>query len=1095
MKTRTYFMFVMGLLILSFVYANTISLTIKDGESKTIKIGNNVYEIKINGILVDNNGNYLVMTQILEDGKVLYQKSKIVPYEFSYGNFNVSVRSVSISSGVGYVDLDVISNEDVSEYVEENNVNTTTNENETENTKNNNKENFRLNSYIKLIDGEINGKTIDPSNPQIVVSPGEDISGRVTIEVKNSGESSWIFPVIATPSWGDHKTSYWIIASHQNPGVKTYNVNINLKAPDKPGEYYIIFVANWELDGGDVASATNWRVGEEHWNDGNDVADWSSEIIDEAIKNGLVLVDWEYLNGIEKSYVPATAIKVIVKSSETTNYSSLVSGKEKTIFFDDFESYSVGTFPSSGGWEILYNGAGDEQQYISDKYSKSGEKSFRLLGRTGWSAVVIRRFNSSAPIIGFEFDILFSGKGSNYADHPGFVCTWSRPWSQYWDVTFDHSDSTIFIKDINGNKVVLGKWEPKTWYHIKAIINRNTKTMSVWINGVLKADNIKLPKDYWNTEDIEGLALTSAWPAQEVFYDNVRVFEVTSKQEKDERQEIINYFPLVDNEGVSGYDTLDSAVKVHTLYNNTFVFIDLNYNGKYDDGEPSQYINTDKWYEFRNLPDNKLIKLIADKPIVSYYWHWSNNWGLYDDDRFDYSNCIPGNEFIVPRNGKVCIGSLEDENNIKVDDKTYSLNKGEILKLDVNKGTIIKSDKPIVAVLYNVNKSNYDSSWAVTLIPTNYFGTEFIIPKKPVEAFSQFKDIKSNEQKIYITYSDGTVEVKEAPDNIEKWTTKKPAMMYYFFDIYSKDPWALSYRHYMCAFKILPVSLLPNEYIGAFSIISPYNGNEIKIDSNYDGIYDKTITLNENEGYNLPKVRDPPHYGYGADFLGYVVGKYPIMSYTIGIGSWNGVCENIGAFAIIENIPEIKTINNYTIKTIKTINITKETKNITKKEVQINFTAETKIEKVIVEELNKSGYLIEHKINITNVTINTDKEVILRTIMNISKKVAYSTDEMLLPKGTIIIQREPVIALDIKDPKEGEKITQQVIILSDAPESEVIKGIKIEHKVIVKKSSSLIYLIVGVILVAGILGIITKKWWMKNENKESNEESNEKSEE
>jgi len=115
--------------------------------------------------------------------------------------------------------------------------------------------------------------------------------------------------------------------------------------------------------------------------------------------------------------------------------------------------------------------------------------------------------------------------------------------------------------------------------------------------------------------------------------------------------------------------------------------------------------------------------------------------------------------------------------------------------------------------------------------------------------------------------------------------------------------------------------------------------------------------------------------------------------------------------------------------------------------------------------------------------------------MNISKKVAYSTDEMILPEGTIIIQREPVIALDIKDPKEGEKITQQVIILSDAPESEVIKGIKIEHKVIVKKSSSLIYLIVGVILVAGILGIITKKWWMKNENKESNEESNEKSEE
>jgi hypothetical protein len=246
----------------------------------------------------------------------------------------------------------------------------------------------------------------------------------------------------------------------------------------------------------------------------------------------------------------------------------------------------------------------------------------------------------------------------------------------------------------------------------------------------------------------------------------------------------ISYFPLIDNMGVSGYNTLYSAVKVHALYNDTFVFIDLNYNGKYDDGEPSQYINTDKWYGFKNLPDNKLIKLIADKPIVSYYCHWSNNWGVYDDDRFEYSSCIPGNEFIIPRDGKVCIGSLEDGNNVRIDCEEYLLNKGEVLKLEVSKGTIIKSDRLMVVVLYNTNKPNYDNSWAIALIPTDYFGTEFIVPKKPTEAFNQFEDIKSNEQKIYITYDDGAVVVKPAPDSIEGWTTDKPAMIYYFFDIF-----------------------------------------------------------------------------------------------------------------------------------------------------------------------------------------------------------------------------------------------------------------------------------------------------------------------
>ncbi|ACS32877.1 hypothetical protein [Thermococcus gammatolerans] len=235
--------------------------------------------------------------------------------------------------------------------------------------------------------------------------------------------------------------------------------------------------------------------------------------------------------GMYSSWIGRTAYDyILLKKLPTTQENQNASESkflEQTLFFDDFESYSVGQFPSSGGWEVLYIGAGKEQQYVSDKYSKSGRKSFRLLGTTGWSAVVMKKFSSSATIIGFEFDILFKSKGEGYVDHPGFVCSDCKSWGQYWSVLFDHSNAIIYIKT-DGGDIVLGSWEPKKWYHIKAIINKDTKTISVWINGVLKADNVKLPKDDWNTEDIQGIALTSAWPAQEVFYDNVRVFEMSS---------------------------------------------------------------------------------------------------------------------------------------------------------------------------------------------------------------------------------------------------------------------------------------------------------------------------------------------------------------------------------------------------------------------------------------------------------------------------------------------------------------------------------------------------------------------------------------
>jgi hypothetical protein len=151
---------------------------------------------------------------------------------------------------------------------------------------------------------------------------------------------------------------------------------------------------------------------------------------------------------------------------------------EINIFMDDFENYWVDSFPSAGGWEIVWSGMGKGYQVISTSYSYSPTRSLQLWGETGWSAVVQRKFSTDSPIIGYEFSILIETRASQYVDHPAFFCRDCAPWGAYYGtVIFDHSDGKI--KAENGD--VLGSWSPGTWYRVKVVLDRRSNKYSVWI--------------------------------------------------------------------------------------------------------------------------------------------------------------------------------------------------------------------------------------------------------------------------------------------------------------------------------------------------------------------------------------------------------------------------------------------------------------------------------------------------------------------------------------------------------------------------------------------------------------------------------------
>lgn len=98
---------------------------------------------------------------------------------------------------------------------------------------------------------------------------------------------------------------------------------------------------------------------------------------------------------------------------------------DKIIFQENFESYTVGSFPSS--WTLWFSGAGEEYQYVTDEVSVSGSRSLKMRGADHWASCVARYFSSSASIIGYEVYVRVSEQ-TGYRYTAEFIPTGGDPW-------------------------------------------------------------------------------------------------------------------------------------------------------------------------------------------------------------------------------------------------------------------------------------------------------------------------------------------------------------------------------------------------------------------------------------------------------------------------------------------------------------------------------------------------------------------------------------------------------------------------------------------------------------------------------------------
>jgi len=209
-----------------------------------------------------------------------------------------------------------------------------------------------------------------------------------------------------------------------------------------------------------------------------------------------------------------------------------VKGAELTFFEDDFESYAVGTFPSSGGWELWYNGMGNEHQVIVDSVSNSSKQSLQLLGdySRNWAAYAVRPFVTDLPIIGFNASV----KVSKIGDHNRVIA--QVGFGQNLPPNRATTFAPIYFLE-NGTIAVSGfgavlPYVAEKWYKVTVIMDRNSETFSVWIDNVLQGQNITVRTNRGamtaaeSTWDIEGFAASQDFYSVKVFFDDVKVFYV-----------------------------------------------------------------------------------------------------------------------------------------------------------------------------------------------------------------------------------------------------------------------------------------------------------------------------------------------------------------------------------------------------------------------------------------------------------------------------------------------------------------------------------------------------------------------------------------
>jgi hypothetical protein len=229
------------------------------------------------------------------------------------------------------------------------------------------------------------------------------------------------------------------------------------------------------------------------------------------------------VSGKLSSYIPADnkthTVKIYAEdTSRNSNYKEIdivvLDGiHEEVIFADDFDTYAAGSFPSSGSWNLKYNGMGNSYQIVDNTKSVSSPNSLKLEGKKNWAATADHVLSETPDQVIFEADVKVTRPDGG-----------TDGWANAYVVLVDpdvgwgtHYGRVLFGAD----QLINGKipYTFDQWYHVKAKVDMLTRKNEVWIDDVFLGTFDITSDGYYKSIrlDADNSGHTRAW------FDNVKV--------------------------------------------------------------------------------------------------------------------------------------------------------------------------------------------------------------------------------------------------------------------------------------------------------------------------------------------------------------------------------------------------------------------------------------------------------------------------------------------------------------------------------------------------------------------------------------------
>jgi hypothetical protein len=223
------------------------------------------------------------------------------------------------------------------------------------------------------------------------------------------------------------------------------------------------------------------------------------------------------------------------------------SASAQTIWSDNFDNYAVGEFPSSGGWSLIYSGAGVSYQYVDNIHSVSGTQSLHLVGSSCWGAQAYNQVAVPSQVtfeaMVFIDQIVNCGCTPTLADAELFNPNQNTWGTGYGTVKFN-CDGNLYASQsyYDGSQdVMLMPYSAGAWYHIRSDVDLDARLFDVYINDTLVASTLHIIDTGLPT----GVQLTAGHGDNPtVWFDDVKVSDITPAAAGIPLPSGQNFFPL-----------------------------------------------------------------------------------------------------------------------------------------------------------------------------------------------------------------------------------------------------------------------------------------------------------------------------------------------------------------------------------------------------------------------------------------------------------------------------------------------------------------------------------------------------------------------